>query len=159
MQAVCNASPLIALAKAGLLDILPKVFSRIVVPQKVVEGILAGPEDDAIRNQLNDLSWLEKITVDPPITPLAGVQLGRGEAEVIEWATGRTDTIALLDDRTARRAARSVGVTPCGTLGALRMAVRSGAVSSFTEAVKRLREAGLYLDEQTIEAVRLQLGE
>ena len=37
---ICDASPLIVLAKADLLELLPNQFSEIVVPQAVVEEIL-----------------------------------------------------------------------------------------------------------------------
>lgn len=33
--AVVNSGPLIALARVGLLDLLPKVFDRVVVPAAV----------------------------------------------------------------------------------------------------------------------------
>ncbi|MBW2740847.1 MAG: hypothetical protein JRE64_18830 [Deltaproteobacteria bacterium] len=38
---ICDASPLIVLAKADLLELLPNQFSEIVVPQAVVDEILA----------------------------------------------------------------------------------------------------------------------
>ena len=46
---VCNASPLIVLAKADLLWLLPKLFDRIFVPEAVVAEIEAGPTDDPMR--------------------------------------------------------------------------------------------------------------
>jgi len=42
---VVNASPLIALAHAGKLELLDKLPSELVVPEAVVEEILAGPDD------------------------------------------------------------------------------------------------------------------
>jgi predicted nucleic acid-binding protein len=159
MEAVCNASPLITLAKADLLEILPKLFSRIVVPQAVVKELRAGPESDPIRQRIDTLTWLEQVVLDPPITSLTGVQLGKGESEVIEWAVAHNETIAILDDRVARRAARGVGVRTCGTLGLLSSVARKGIIPSFAEATQRIRDAGLYLDERVIKAVRQQLGE
>jgi predicted nucleic acid-binding protein len=38
---VVNASPLICLFKSGLSDILPSLFSEIIVPDKVHEEITA----------------------------------------------------------------------------------------------------------------------
>ena len=45
-EVVSNASPLIVLAKADLLKILPALFSRVLVPQAVLDEIQAGPADD-----------------------------------------------------------------------------------------------------------------
>ena len=60
---VCDASPLIVLAKADLLELLPDQFSEIVVPQAVVEEITAGLLDDPMRGRKSRLiSWhLKKV--------------------------------------------------------------------------------------------------
>lgn len=64
-QIVCNASPLITLAKGGLLNALPDQFGKIICPQAVVDEILAGPPEDVMRRVLPDLSWLERVRLDP----------------------------------------------------------------------------------------------
>jgi len=81
-QVVCNASPLITLAKGGLLNVLPEQFGRIICPQAVVDEILAGPPEDVMRRVLPELSWLEHARLDPPVSPLAVWRLGRSESEV-----------------------------------------------------------------------------
>lgn len=40
---VSNTSPLIVLAKAGLLELLPGLFSEVIVPTAVNDEIMAGP--------------------------------------------------------------------------------------------------------------------
>ena len=83
-EAVCNASPLIVLAKSGLLHLFPKLFDRVLVPQAVAEEIAAAPFDDPMRLALPKSAWLETVSFMPPISPMSTWQLGRGEAEVIE---------------------------------------------------------------------------
>ncbi len=63
-QIVCNASPLITLANAGLLNALPDQFQRVLCPQAVVDEISAGPAEDVMRSGrsqsfhgLNVCSW------------------------------------------------------------------------------------------------------
>lgn len=68
---VSNASPLITLGRADLLEILPKQFSTILVPMAVAEEILKGPENDPMRKLLNELPWLKQMVLEPPLTPLA----------------------------------------------------------------------------------------
>jgi predicted nucleic acid-binding protein len=46
MNAVCNASPLITLAKAGLLELLHALFERVVVTEAVVKEVQAGGVED-----------------------------------------------------------------------------------------------------------------
>lgn len=70
-QIVCNASPLITLANAGLLNALPDQFQRVLCPQAVVDEISAGPAEDVMLRTLPELSWLECVQLDPPLSPLA----------------------------------------------------------------------------------------
>jgi len=155
---ISNASPLITLAKADLLELLPGQFSEVIIPQAVVDEILQGPDDDPMRRMVNKLPWLKQISLEPALTPLAYWQLGRGESEVIEYARRASGTLALLDDRDARSVAVALQIPVMGTLGIVAKSTqRSGG--SFDHLVKRLQEAGLYLNEAVISTVRKELGE
>lgn len=157
-QIVCNASPLITLAKAGLLNALPDQFQRILCPQAVVNEILAGPPEDLMRRVLPELSWLEVVQLHPALSPLAVWRLGRGESEVIEYARLNPGTVALLDDRAARKVATAVGVAVHGTLSIVAKWVSPDSSRSFDEAVSLLRKAGLYVDDAIIQIVRSRVG-
>ncbi len=153
MKVVCNASPLITLAKAGLLDVLQSLFEHVVVPKAVVNEVMAGESQDPGRLAVSHLPWLEHAILNPPASRLSTLHLGEGEAEVIEWSLRYPEYIALLDDRAARRAAEALGVKCAGTLRVLFEASRQNLVASFPDAVKRLRGAGLYCDQHTIDRV------
>lgn len=155
---VSNASPLISLAKAGLLELLPQRFSMVVVPQAVVEEILQGPDNDPMLMVVGKLPWLKQIPLEPALTPLAYWQLGRGESEVIEYARRNPGTCALLDDKDARNIAIALQIPVMGTLGIVAKSVRHGDVASFDRMVNRLKDAGIYLNEAVISAVRKGLG-
>jgi predicted nucleic acid-binding protein len=155
---ISNASPLITLAKADLLELLPEQFSDVMVPQAVVDEILQGPDDDPMRRVVNKLPWLKHISLEPALTPLGYWQLGRGESEVIEYARRTSGTLALLDDKDARGVAMALDIPVMGTLGIVAKSTRKGG-GSFDHRVKRLQEAGLYLNESVISAVRKELGE
>ena len=157
--AICNASPLITMAKADLLQVFPEQFSSILVPTAVAEEIMKGPEKDPIRRQLNELPWLKQVTLEPPLAPLAFWQLGRGEAEVIELARRNQDTLALLDDKDARNAATALRIPVMGTLGLIARSALSGRIASFNQMVDRLKNAGIYLDARVISQVREGLEE
>jgi predicted nucleic acid-binding protein len=149
---------LITLGKAGLLNALSDQFERILCPQAVVDEILAGPPQDVMRNTLLELSWLECVRLAPPLSPLAVWHLGRGESEVIEYARLNPGIIALLDDRAARKVAIAVGIPVYGTLSVIAKWVALNPSRSFDEVVSKLQQAGLYVDEKTISAVRNRLG-
>lgn len=106
---VANASPLIVLAKADMVQVLAALFSPVLVPQAVRQEIEAGPAEDPMKLALPSCSWLAMVRLEPPLSPLAAWQLGRGEAEVIEYPRLHGNLPVLLDDRAARRAAEAWG--------------------------------------------------
>ena len=150
---VCNASPLIVLAKAKYLDVPHKLFDRVVTPAAVKHEILAGPADDPARIALEGSCRIEVVKLDPEVSPLAYWRLGRGETEVIEYARLHPGTVALLDDLSARKAANALGVPVLGTLGLLAKALKGDLHAFAGDAVKRLEAAGLRVDRNVIEAV------
>ena len=150
---VCNASPLIVLAKAEYLDVPRRLFERVVTPKAVEQEILAGPDDDPARIALESGCGIEVVTLEPEVSPLAYWRLGRGETEVIEYARLNPGTVALLDDFSARKAAIALEVPVLGSLGLLARAFK-GDVDAFAgDVVKRIEAAGLHADHSVIEAV------
>ena len=148
--AVVNASPLIVLARAGYLDLLPMIFSSVVVPRGVVAEINAGPAEDPLSAVLAGAKWLSVVEMEPILSPLATSRLGRGETEVLEFARSHAGTVAILDDKAARRAAAMLGVPLVGTLGVLAAAAQGGFLPSFTIGVEAVVRAGLYVDPAVV---------
>lgn len=156
---VCNASPLIVLAKAGLLDLLPRLFDLVCLPSAVESEIMRGPADDPMRGILSGASWLRRVRLDPPLSPLAGWQLGAGEADVIEYARLHPNHGVILDDRAARRAAFGLGLTVYGTLSVLALARKGGLIPSFRQAADDVSRAGLYVQPALARGIAEELGE
>ena len=154
---VSNASPLIVLAKAEMLHVLPALFSQVFVPQAVLGEIEAGPADDPLKLALPSCLWLAGVCLEPPISPLAVWQSGRGEAEVIEYARLHGNLPVLLDDRAARRAAEALGLQVHGTLGVVAAAVKKSVLASFPAAVAALKKAGLYVSNEVVETLQKEL--
>lgn len=154
---VCNASPLIVLAKAGMLELLPEMFTEIFIPRAVVSEIEAGPDDDPMKRQLGS-PWLHRVELDQPLSPLATWQIGPGESEVIEYARTRNGVAVLLDDKVARRASISLNLRTFGTLSILACSAKAGRIPSFRMAADALIEAGLYLDSALIDEIEHELN-
>jgi predicted nucleic acid-binding protein len=149
-SAVLNASPFIVLARAGYLDLVPKLVTSVVIPRAVVTEVLAGPAADAAAEFLRKPSWLAVVDLTPPLSPLAGWRLGLGESEVLEYARRQIGTTAILDDRSARRAAHALGISVTGTLGVVAAAAQRGLLPSLADAINTVRKCGLYVDEQLV---------
>jgi len=65
-RAVVNASPLIFLARAGLIDLLQLVSSEVIVPEAVASEIEVRGLSDPTAQALSHTSWLV-VTQTPPI--------------------------------------------------------------------------------------------
>ena len=144
--AVLNASPLIILAKAGYLDLVPKLLSPVVIPRAVATEISTGPLNDPAVRFLARRSWLSVVDLVPALSPLATWHLGPGESEVLEYARRNSGTVAVLDDR----AARALQIPLTGTLGLVVAAVRMNLLPSLSAAIDAVRACGLYVDSATV---------
>jgi predicted nucleic acid-binding protein len=49
---VVNASPLITLFRSGQADLLPRLFSRIIIPEAVWQEVVVAGRDDAAAREL-----------------------------------------------------------------------------------------------------------
>lgn len=156
---VINASPVILLAKAEVIQFLPQLCAELVVPQGVVDEVNSGSEADAGR------AWLAGpggrfIHPAPALAPaLADWRGGRGEAEVISWALLWPDFTAVLDDSKARQLATRHAVPLLGSLRVIVIAKERGFLVAARPALERLRGAGAYVSDTLINRAIVLAGE
>jgi predicted nucleic acid-binding protein len=156
-KVVINASPLILLFKSGLADLLPQMFSEIVVPDAVWNEVLAD-KLDAAATQLPSVSWVNRVTIE--ISPGVLIwNLGDGESEVLSYALKETGYRAMIDDRAARRCAQTFGIKTLGTGGVLVLAKKRGLITSVTDELKKVQDAGLWLSDEIVALLKEQAGE
>jgi predicted nucleic acid-binding protein len=138
------------LAKADYLDLVPKLLSPVVIPHAVATEISTGPSDDPAVRFLARRSWLSIVDLVPALSPLATWRLGQGESEVLEYARRNAGSVAVLDDRAARRAASTLQIPLTGTLGLVLAAVQINLLPSLSAAIETVRACGLYVDSATV---------
>jgi predicted nucleic acid-binding protein len=144
--AVFDASPVIILAKAGHFDLIPQLVEPAFIPRTVVDEIDAGSPGDPAIKYVARAGWLTTVEPATPLSPIATWRLGPGETEVLEYARQNVGTIAVLDDKAARRAAQALQIPYTGTLGLLLAAVEKELLPSITKAMDDVKHAGLYID-------------
>ena len=127
---VGDSSPLIALSIIQQLELLPKFYQRVVIPQKVWEEITVYGAGLPCALAISQLDWLiiEKPAAEL-LNPLS-ILLDPGEAEAIALAINLPECTVLLDDAQARRVAERFGVNRIGTLGILRRAKKVGLIDA-----------------------------
>lgn len=155
---VVNASPIIALAKVGQLDLLRDLSKELLIPEAVVAEILAGPPSDLARLALEH-GWGTTVGASHISSDLLEWGLGPGETAVLAVAIDRGSATAILDDAAARTCAKALGIKVMGTLGVVLRAKRKGIIPSAGNVLKSLQVAGLRLDNAMVRSVLEGIGE
>lgn len=156
---VVNASPLIFLAGAGLLDFLRLIAETAVMPASVADEIHRRGLTDVTAQALQNNTWIIRIE-DPPIPRIIQAwDLGEGESAVIAWAYIHPGTEAIIDDLAGRRCAAALGIPLRGTLGLILTAKRRGRIPQARPVLERLRQAGMYLSDRVMSQALTLVGE
>jgi predicted nucleic acid-binding protein len=158
-RVIMNASPIICMMKAGIIEVLPALFKDIVVPQEVKREILVRGRTDLKGEVLASYQWIRLVN-DIVVAPqVASWDLGQGESAVISFALDNPDFWTVIDDREARRCATALHCRHTGTLGIIVLAKRRGIIPSIRGYIERLKEAGLWLSDELVEQVCRMSGE
>lgn len=167
-KVICNASPLIYLAKADAITILKAVVGEVLIPSAVYDEVVVKGKElgqvDAFRvERAVKQGWIivhkvaEMYAVEIPLHP--------GEVEVISLAKQIGVSTVLMDDLKARAACELAGLKPIGTVGILLMALRENYFDfdGFLRTLQDIVKSGLYLKEDVYltavrEAIRMTAG-
>jgi predicted nucleic acid-binding protein len=138
MIAVLDASPLCYLVLIGEIDLLPQLFSRVVVPQTVIVELRHDDAPATVRNWASNLPiWIS--VEETPDTFSEGMEkLQAGERAAILLAELIQANIIIIDEKAARLIAGRRGLSVTGVLGVIREAATQGLVD-LKLAIDRLR--------------------
>ncbi len=155
---VVNASPLILFARIGRHELLARLAPAIMIPDAVLKEVRHGQEKDHTATMA--LSWAERYRVTDIAIP-ASIEhwdLGSGESQVIAHGT-LGPRWAVLDDRAARRCAAVHNVPVIGSLGVALRCKSCGLIDEARPLIRKLIEAGMFLDERFLELTLKNVGE
>ncbi|NEQ68281.1 MAG: DUF3368 domain-containing protein [Symploca sp. SIO2D2] len=158
-KVVINSSPLIVLFKSQQADLLPLLFSEILVPGAVWDEVSVSGRNDLPALQLPKVSWAQRVEISSVVSEIAAWDLGKGESEVLSLAKENLDTVAIVDDRAARRCAKSLNITTIGTGRVLILAKQRGLIPSVVPKIQALRDAGLWLSDSIVNLLKQEAGE
>lgn len=123
---VSDTTPLNYLVLIKAIDVLPRLYERILIPPAVRAELSVPEAPKAVREWIAaSPSWLEVLpcskTSDPDF-----VRLDHGEREAILLASELGASLLLMDERDGSAVARSRGLTVIGTLSVLDAAAVRG---------------------------------
>jgi len=156
---VSNATPLIYLAKVGRIHLLRKIFGEVFIPEEVKvevmdKGKQLGERDAYVIEKAIEDGWLKVIRAEVLEIP---IKLEPGEIAVLSLAKRLRQREVLVDETSARTAARLMELIPRGTVFVLLKAleIKEISLSEFLDALSDLVKHGFRLKEEVyLEAVR-----
>ncbi len=144
---VADSGPIIHLSMVRRVDLLPELFSRIVVPRPVWVEVVEDGAGLPGSSELATADWAQ--VVEAPdgsaITALLVGELDAGEIAAIAVAKAMDAERLLVDDRAARRAAVRLGLPVIGTLGILLAGRRLHLVDRLAPVLAELRAEGFWM--------------
>jgi uncharacterized protein len=152
-QVISNTSPLFYLHRLRQLDLLQKLYTRLLVPEAVVDELQAGRDQGEDVPAVTGYDWIEVRAVRMPAVVTLITDLGAGEAQVLALALEVPGSMVLLDDRLARAVARMRNIPLTGTAGVLLKAKQEGHISAVAPLLDRL----LQLDFRLSNAVKASI--
>jgi hypothetical protein len=157
---VVDSSPLIGLARIGLLDLLRRSGRRVLVPAAVWDEVTAQSYSAPGAEVVRAAEWLRvESAPDPAAVASLALVVDRGEAEAIALAQSIEGSLLVVDDSRARRVAQQLGIRLVGTIGLLRRAKKSGWIPNLRSQLEALQNEGIYIRQKLIDAVLSEAGE
>ncbi len=158
-KVIVNATPLIILCHIGQLDLLKKLYTKIIIPQAVYQEVCA--KLDSACQQVNDnLDWIQVCVVSHPAErKMYQAKLHAGEVEVMILAREMNADLLVIDDKAAKKTAKYLGFTVTGTLGVLLRAKQIGVVQEVRPLLQAIRKNGFYVSATVADMVLTAAGE
>ncbi len=129
MVAVANSTPLIALSKIGLFELLKEYFDEVIIPNEVYEEVVTRGSDLFGAREVSTSKWVKVIDVGNRLAvDSLSVHLGKGEAEAIVLAKEK-NVLLIIDDKDGREMAENLKVPVTGTVGLLMLAAEEGRIN------------------------------
>jgi len=142
------------------MDILRYLFELVAVPEAVHKEILEGGPINAGLLNYRKAKRIKVMTLSNPVDPLLRTSLDAGEAAVIGLARELSVTLVLVDERKARKIARTVyGLHVIGSARVLVEAKRHGLLDNVGVALQAMRDGGYWIGDSIVDAALKQAGE
>lgn len=142
---ISNTSPIFYLHRLRLLDLLQKLYQKIIVPRAVVAELEAGRRRGEDVPEIDNCEWIETRAIQSPQILGLSTDFGPGETEVLALALEEPESLIIMDEKLGRKIARLRGLRVTGTAGILLKAKQEGHISVVRPFLDRLQEIHFHL--------------
>lgn len=153
MIVVSDTTPLISLLKINRIDLLEKLFKKVLIPQAVFDELTA---DERFQSEANQISQKPFIKVESVKNPKSASILKRatgldqGESEAIILTDEQNADILLMDEAKGRAVSFQMGFNIMGTIGILMAAYEENELTAdeVRECVENLQRAKRHISQK-----------
>ena len=162
MIVVSNATPIISLTKAGILDLLGSLYEEILIPQAVYDELTT---NNTFSHEVNTIKECKFLTVRKVGNEFAvkllqkQLNLDLGESESIVLAESIHSDLLIIDEKKARRIAKEMGLKITGTLGFLVELKSRGKVNLIKPILDAMLESGIRISVLLYKEILHKSGE
>lgn len=152
MIVIADTSPINYLVLIGEIDVLQKLFSRVILPEGVFDELQSDKAPKPVKEWITALpAWCEikpvKITIESELE-----RLGLGERQAIMLAKHLGADLLIVDDRAGVREALKRNLRVAGTLFVLEEAAVRGFLN-LSEAITKLQQTSFRVSPKIIQQV------
>jgi len=149
MKIIINSSPLIALSGINMLNILPKLYSEIIIPNAVFTETIIDGKDELIHNVIkNSDKFIVKHVQNKVLVEFLEDYLDNGEAEVIALSRELNIKHVIIDELKGRKVAYKHGLNVIGSLGVLLYAKKNNIIFSLKECIELLENNNIWIGKE-----------
>ena len=144
MIVVADTTPVNYLILIGEIDVLAKLYVRVVIPEAVREELTRSRAPAAVRAWIaQPPDWLEVLS-PATISDASLDKLDAGERDAIALAEQLSADQLIVDELLGRREAQRRGLSVIGTIGVLREAADEGLLD-LRISIERLRQTSFHI--------------
>ena len=146
---VSDTGPLHYLILCDAQEVLPQLFTQVIIPPTVFRELQHANTPAAVRDWAQSLPVWVRLQAPARLDPSLNIDLG--ELEAICLAKEINAAAVLMDDRAGRNAARRYGLFVTGTIGVLESAAARGLIQ-FAATIGKLQQTNARLDPELVQA-------
>jgi len=151
---VVNSTPIIFLNHIGHLDLLQKLYSKVLIAEAVYQEVIVNNSDNNCNDFISQCNWIEVITIKNESARKAFItSLHIGEVETMILALEESAALCIIDDLLAWKHAKRLNLNVVGTLGILVAAKKLNYIDAVKPLTDQLISGGMYLSESVYDTV------
>ena len=159
-RVIVNSTPLIVLSNINHLDLLQKLYTEIYIPQAVYDEVTE-KADSACSQIKANTNWIHVCQIkNVSQKRMYQAKLHDGEVEVMILAQeNQNQDLVIIDDNSAKKTAKYLGLKVTGTLGVILKAKQQKLLSAVVPLMNQMTQNGFYITEKVFDYVKSTAGE